>query len=143
MADTAASHKMVPGRRREIDLNISPLLPSVPLSGSDSVLGLSEINSLLRIGPPCDSEDDPSSWLPQSHPSISSRTLSEIQEQLDKTCLWVSFAHYSIHTPLARVYSIPGSVMALQQRLNWNMWEYLVSAVRSSWSMWMHTIVSC
>lgn len=111
-------------RERDIDLSISPLLPSVPLCGSDKALGLHEINALLRITP-SEPEDDliSSPWYSRS---INMLTLPELEDQLQRKCDFVAFAHYSMLTPFSSVYSVPGSIPALLQRVNCNLLEFLV-----------------
>lgn len=116
---------MIFKRERDIDLSISPLLPSVPLSGSDKALGLHEINALLRITPP-EAEDELPSPPSHLHSRISSLSLSELQAQAKQRCCWVTFAHASMLTPLSMVYSVPGSVPVLLQRVNSNLFEFLV-----------------
>eukprot|EP00892_Ulva_mutabilis_P006604 jgi/Ulvmu1/4315/UM002_0036.1 len=111
-------------RKREIDLSISPLLPSVPLSGSDKALGLHEINALLRITP-CEEGDDLFSPPWYSKSSMSTLTLSDLDERVQQKCCFVTFAHYSMRTPLSSVYSVPGSIPELRQRVNCNILEFL------------------
>lgn len=116
---------MLHRRERDIDLSISPLLPSVPLSGSEKALGLHEINALLRITPP-ESEDAPNSPHLHIQPQISNMSLLDVQEQVQQRCCWVAFAHASMLTPLSSVYSVPGSIPTLLQRIHSNLWEFLV-----------------
>ena len=116
----------------DLDLSISPCLPTVPLEGSSRVLGLNELQRLLRQEASTESEPSPTpldsnGW--RARDSLFQAPLVTLGEKLSRRCDWVNFLHSNLHTDLKEAYSIPGTVPALCQRVDCNVSEFVVRSV--------------
>lgn len=113
----------------ELDLSVSPYLPTVPLEGSERVIGLNELQRLLRQAPLDEAEDSahfPANGRWRARDSIFQAPLSTLRDKLNKSRDWISFWHSTVDTELSQAYSIPGSVPALCQRIDCNISEFVV-----------------
>ena len=116
----------------DLDLSISPYLPTIPLEGSSRVLGLNELQRLHRQEASIESEPSPTpldsnGW--RARDSLFEAPLASLGEKLSRRCDWVNFLHSNLHTDLKEAYSIPGTVPALCQRVDCNISEFVVRPV--------------
>jgi hypothetical protein len=116
----------------QFDLSVSPYLPTVPLEGSERVVGLNQLQRLLRQAPLYESEHDtnvPASGGWRARDSIFQAPLSSLRTKLNRRCHWVCFWHANMDTAFTQAYSIPGTVPALCQRMDCNISEFVVRFV--------------
>lgn len=107
-------------------LDVSPYLPTVPLEGSERVLGLNQLQRLLRHAP-LESEQSnvpANGW--RARDSLFQAPLATLREKLNRRCDWINFIHSTMDTDFSQVYSIAGTVPALCQRVDCNISEFVV-----------------
>jgi hypothetical protein len=109
----------------DINVDVSPLCPSVPLTGSDRVRGLYQCErDLRRTGDGLAEVEPVTAW--RSEDSIFDLTLPEVRKRLGRSCNWTEFFHDTIDKQWGQVYSIPGSLPCLWQRIDCNFSDYPV-----------------